>query len=397
MTNVEGERANGGGQLGVLAEDSELRLALRRGDADGARRLIAEARLRGEDVWSRPDPKLRTLLGEAIAAESMEAFEALLDEGAKISHTVGEYSEFADAASSSSLEFVKKLWNSMGRRKGLRELEISLPLSALPLVLEDRAEDVAEMTKFLLEAGFSPNAIGGGGRTPLHCAVGDLEATKLLVAAGADLEAKTWEGDVPLMHAAAADSYEVVEFLLACGANPNGSDVRGSSRCGSELHMALFLGNEASARILLSYGATMGDCETGVLDAAAAAGLIGLIKDLSQDRMRKEGGLTDSLRSELGVALAAAAECGRSEAIGVLLEMGADEGFANKEGKTAAIIAAERGDVETLAALAKGGADVGGEDVRAAASGGAAAFLDSEKLRAKIGLKRDGSMKKAKL
>jgi ankyrin repeat protein len=60
------------------------------------------------------------------------------------------------------------------------------------------------------------------GDTVLHtvCSWGDLEAVKLLVAAGADPNAKGDQGATPLFNAVIGGNPEVVSFLLESGADP---------------------------------------------------------------------------------------------------------------------------------------------------------------------------------
>lgn len=58
--------------------------------------------------------------------------------------------------------------------------------------------------------------------TVLHtvCSWGDLEAVKILVAAGADVNAKGDLGGIPLFNAVVGRNPDVVQFLLKSGCNP---------------------------------------------------------------------------------------------------------------------------------------------------------------------------------
>ena len=60
------------------------------------------------------------------------------------------------------------------------------------------------------------------GDTVLHtvCSWGNLDAVKLLVTAGADVNAKGDQDATPLFNAVMGESPEVVSFLLSAGANP---------------------------------------------------------------------------------------------------------------------------------------------------------------------------------
>jgi ankyrin repeat protein len=75
--------------------------------------------------------------------------------------------------------------------------------------------------KWLVEHGANPNALDGGGRTPLHvCAERNRSAAtiKLLVAAGADLSARDASGHTPLDYARKNKRVRVVEYLVSLGA-----------------------------------------------------------------------------------------------------------------------------------------------------------------------------------
>lgn len=73
----------------------------------------------------------------------------------------------------------------------------------------------------LLRYGARPNAVTIGGKSALHFVAdkGDVEAAKLLVAAGADVNLADKCGLTPLMNAAQAGHVEMVKFLLERGAN----------------------------------------------------------------------------------------------------------------------------------------------------------------------------------
>jgi ankyrin repeat protein len=59
--------------------------------------------------------------------------------------------------------------------------------------------------------------------TVLHtvCSWGDLNATKLVLAAGADVNAKGDQGATPLFNAVIGESAEVVKLLLSAGGDPS--------------------------------------------------------------------------------------------------------------------------------------------------------------------------------
>lgn len=91
-----------------------------------------------------------------------------------------------------------------------------------------------------------------GGNTPLLFAarVGDLPSARLLVAAGADLDATDARGVTATVLAAHLGIFDLVEFLLEEGADP---DAAGAGF--SALHVAVLRRDEQTVRALLAHGA----------------------------------------------------------------------------------------------------------------------------------------------
>jgi len=89
--------------------------------------------------------------------------------------------------------------------------------------------------------------------SPLHRAVynGDIELARLLLAYGADVNARTRVGQTPLHLTVLIDRPPLAELLLAAGADPNGTTDQGIA----PLHCAAMLGRAALASMLLAAGA----------------------------------------------------------------------------------------------------------------------------------------------
>jgi len=89
-----------------------------------------------------------------------------------------------------------------------------------------------EIAELLIAKGADVNAKGGvNGGTPLHWAAeeGHKETAELLIVKGADVNAKNRGGGTPLHHAARKGHKEIVELLLAKGANVNAKNNYGNT------------------------------------------------------------------------------------------------------------------------------------------------------------------------
>jgi ankyrin repeat protein len=121
-------------------------------------------------------------------------------------------------------------------------------LTALHLAADDAAK-----TRLLLDAGANVDAVSQAGRTPLLVAASastGADVVRQLVAKGADVNVADTSGVTPLIAAANADNREVVDLLLARGA-----DVHARARTGqpsTPLMAAAVNGNIALVRTLLS-------------------------------------------------------------------------------------------------------------------------------------------------
>jgi ankyrin repeat protein len=82
--------------------------------------------------------------------------------------------------------------------------------------------------KVLIEAGAEVDARSKNGNTPLHMP-GPAEVTKALIEAGATVDAKNNKSETPLHGAALVGTEELVEFLLSAGANPRAKDKEGKT------------------------------------------------------------------------------------------------------------------------------------------------------------------------
>mmetsp|Transcript_51125 Transcript_51125/g.95778 ORF Transcript_51125/g.95778 Transcript_51125/m.95778 type:complete len:334 (-) Transcript_51125:190-1191(-) len=153
----------------------------------------------------------------------------------------------------------------------------------------------AEVVKLLLAAGAKLEArhrwqrrLGGDDKTSLQLATdkGHLEVVKLLLAAGASSSTRDHQGFTPLHQAAIRGHVVVAELLLASGAGVNerqslplgsGVNERKTHVETTPLWLAARFGHEAMIELLLSAGARMNDAPSP-LSVAANSGHAGVVQ-----------------------------------------------------------------------------------------------------------------------
>ena len=135
-------------------------------------------------------------------------------------------------------------------------LVLPAPVSGGPLHAAAASRDSKEVRRLLSE-GDDPDGKDqeGNGVAPLHLAVQkqDLSVTRLLLDAGADVNARNKNLSTPLHFAAAGDSETILRLLLARGADLDPRD----NNTNTPLHFAAIFNKRALAEILLSAGAAV--------------------------------------------------------------------------------------------------------------------------------------------
>lgn len=127
-----------------------------------------------------------------------------------------------------------------------------------PLIYASFAHRGADIVKFLLEQGAKVNVKPPKGaeyfRSALHCAVagGSLDAAKLLVDHGADIDALDSEGATPLLTAVARGRMDIAEYLVEKGCDLDAKDTFLSR---SPLHGAAIMGHSELASLMIDKGA----------------------------------------------------------------------------------------------------------------------------------------------
>lgn len=170
----------------------------------------------------------------------------------------------------------------------------------------------------LLKRGAPVNARNGNGGTALMYAAvgGHLDAVDLLIRRGADVNAQSANGWGALMIACAKGYRPIIERLLAAGAAANQSDVYGWT----PLMRAVYEQRQTALEVLF------------------------FRPDLELDAVNEHG----------SSALHLAAVVGDQRSAQALLERGADVTIRDAEGRTAADIAAARGDSRLARLLGAG-------------------------------------------
>jgi hypothetical protein len=123
---------------------------------------------------------------------------------------------------------------------------------------------------YLLEHGLAADSrVPASGATPLMYAIGSTrpteDAVRVLLAHGADPNARAANGHTPLIRAAVYNKVEIARRLLAAGADINATDNMGRTA----LSHAIARGHEEVRRLLVENGATL---PAGAGDGSRSAG-----------------------------------------------------------------------------------------------------------------------------
>jgi ankyrin repeat protein len=248
--------------------------------------------------------------------------------------------------------------------------------------------DHPALVHLLLSKGAAVNARTAVGKTALMLALREhrnlsLETVKALVEQGADVNVKDDQGYSILWWAVVAEHrLDVVEYLLAHGANPNAHGVlvaavdnRGrrailrallakganpnvkDEKGRTALSLAAWRDHE-SAKMLLASGAGPGEerDREGMLISAARLGATRAVEELLKAHVEVNA-MSDRGES----ALMAAAREGNEDMVRVLLAAGANVNARVPEGSTALMAAIEAGNLSIVQALVAKHADLNGK------------------------------------
>ena len=220
-----------------------------------------------------------------------------------------------------------------------------------------------ELFHKLLEAGADVNMVSKSGQTALStaCAMGHTPYVKSLIQAGANVNQPESQGQTPLMLAAMAGHTEIVNMLLEAGADVNAPHRMNGQDIGyNALKYAQENNQTEVVNLLLAKGA-----QEPQAPAAPSAGTASSVDQalMMGDTARVKELLTQGADPNaqvpgVGSVLLFACTSGNQEAAQALIEAKADVNAVGPNGFTPLMMAAQLGNKELAEMLIKAGADV---------------------------------------
>ncbi len=334
--------------------DTALMLAARTGKVDAVKVLLDHgAKVNAKETWGGTTP-----LMWAVAELHPDVTRLLVDRGAD----VNAKSNFVPSASGRGFE-----GTSAVAPKANQTTEEFASGWMTPLMFAARENDL-ESAKVLVEAGADVNAVGADGKDALGLALfnGSYDVASLLIDAHANVNHADAQRFTPLFWAVdrrnmetapnfpwmvTTDPLPLIKKLLDAGANPNAlinNTPRARMREGSPrivyataLMRAAFSGDIELVKLLLAHGADphiqSSDRETTL---AAACGLA-FINGYHRQRPSAE----------------------RLEVVKLMVDLGEDVNHADSYGITPLMAAANLGDINIVRYLIDKGADLGAHDL----------------------------------
>jgi ankyrin repeat protein len=222
-----------------------------------------------------------------------------------------------------------------------------------------------EKVRMLVDAGADVNAHSKQGMTPLLIAAnnaGSAEIVRLLLAKGADPKA-TDDGGTTLLAAATANDLDMVRLFIERGVDVNGADAKGDT----PLQFAASNGNLAMVKLLLNKGAAVDAATTGAVQVrkgpvalshltalmyAAPYGTPELVRTLIDAGAKVNA---RDIRDMTPLMLAVSSETQNAEVVRLLLEKGADVKAKSNLGETALDWARKFGNPAVIQMLERAG------------------------------------------
>lgn len=346
----------------IEAQSTLLYEAALAGDLDAVKRLITQ----GADINTTQGDKALTPLHLAASKGHAEVVRALLAKGANVN--------VVDADGNTALISAIYSQNGEGTVNALIEGGIDVnkgPQDSQPLNNAIWMLSTG-MVEALLDAGAKTDVKDSGGWTPLHYAAfmdtrnnemlelfldktkqpdtiylaayrGDLEAVKTYISSGVDVNAKDSGGCTPLLWAVRHDSPEVVEYLIAQGAEINATV--------GNLTPLLCANSLPVVELLVSKGAAINTNGQKMLHKACRMG----DKEIATFLLSK--GADVNAKSSAGrTPLLDALSFGHPDLVPLLVANGADVNAADSLRRTPVSIAIKGGYTEIVSLLRQHGA-----------------------------------------
>lgn len=222
-----------------------------------------------------------------------------------------------------------------------------LHVKALRLAV--KSDNVA-LVKALVEAGLKIKLVDEKAFLGTAAARGFTEMVRTLLDLGVDPDAReAFFRKTALMLAAGKGRPEITRILLNAGAKVNAEDWQGETA----IQKSANFGHVELVEILRTAGAKAGDIDARLLHSAARAGRLDLVKSLLESGVEP-----DSRGGNAWTPLMAAAGWGHTAVVRELLRVGADVNWSIPNGYTALIFAVRSGHVEVADLLLEAGADI---------------------------------------
>ena len=334
--------------------DTALMMASRTGKIEAVKVLVDHgARVNAKETWGGT-----TALMWAVSERHSDVAKLLIDHGAD----VNAKSNFVPSASGRGFEGTTPV--AAKPNQGIEEFASGL---LTPLMFAAREDDI-ESARLLVKAGADINAIGGDGKDALGLSLfnGSYDVASLLIDSHANVNQADAQRFTPLFWAVdrrnmetapnfpwmvTTDPLPLIKKLLDAGANPNAvinSTPRAHMREGSPrivyataLMRAAFSGDIELVKLLLAHGANphimSSDKETTLMAACGT----GFINGYNRQRTPAE----------------------RLEVVKLLIDLGEDVNAADSYGITPLMVAANLGDIAIVQYLVGKGADLATHDL----------------------------------
>ena len=236
---------------------SQLHAAVKKGNKDDVKRLIAEgANVNLEDYYGNTPLHIAAFNGQVEISVLLVEASADLEAGAR-GYPDNRYLDSTPlmvAAQKGQAKIAKVLIDAGADVNAKNNTVVGSKFSAIQWAAFDGH---TEIVRLLLASGVDLNAKGGRRlETPLIMAAqkGHTGTVELLISEGADINSRDFFGKTPLHQAAIAGNSELVRLLLENGADINARTTSGNFIDETPLHAAALAGHEDIAELLLASG-----------------------------------------------------------------------------------------------------------------------------------------------